>query len=137
MHKRCELERKRVSELLEIAKRMNIKGRHDMRKSELIDAITSSDTHETQKGQYVSKVQYIDNAKVGTIIAFRVSDRKVLSGKIEEIHSAGFVVSTKNGVRFTVRKKNVVWVKTGSRWPKGVYMELKGEGRIGEYKAAN
>ena len=39
---------------------------------------------------------YIDEkAKVGVIIAFKVNDVKVISGKIEEIHQDSFVVATK------------------------------------------
>ena len=78
------------------------------------------------------KTDYIENVKVGTIVAFKINEAKVLSGKVEEIHKTALVVETKNGVRFTVRKKNIIWVKTGARWPRGVYLALKGENADGE-----
>ncbi len=73
-----------------------------------------------------SKDEYISNAHVGVIIAFKINEEKALSGKVEEIHENKFVVRTKNGIRFSVLKDNIIWVKTGNRWPKGVYMLLKG-----------
>lgn len=83
------------------------------------------------------KEEYIENAKIGTIIAFKVNNVKVISGMIEEIHKSDFLVRTKSGVKFTVRKKNIVWVKTGPRWPKGVYLALKGEAPDGKCQATN
>lgn len=73
------------------------------------------------------KSKYIEQAVPGTIVAFRVDEYKVLSGIIEEVHALEFVIRTKNGVKFTVRKRNVIWVRTGPRWPRGVYLALKGE----------
>lgn len=150
-----------TKELLVIAKELDIKGRHEMRKENLIEAIVAkqaemepkqseevdvemelavgsvSEWHDSEllidscdngtKKIPKPKVEYIDNAKVGTIIAFKVNEEKIISGMIEEVHRTEFVVKTKNGVRFTVRRKNVVWVKTGPRWPRGVYLALKGE----------
>ncbi len=123
------LEAKTKEELLSLAKQNNITGRHKMRKSELIDALVALNKDEKKK--------YVENAKIGTIIAFKVNDTKVISGKIEEITKTGFVVKTKNGVRFMVRKKNVIWVKTGQRWPKGVYLALKGVVDSNEYRRNN
>lgn len=83
------------------------------------------------------KTEYIDNAKVGTIIAFKVNESgKAFSGKIEEIHKNGFLVVTKNGVRFKVFKHNVIWVKTSQTWPRGVFMALKGDFSNERSKAA-
>jgi hypothetical protein len=83
----------------------------------------------------VKKDSYIENAKIGTIIAFHVNNSKVISGMIEEVHKTDFLVKTKNGVRFTVRKSNIIWVKTGPRWPRGVYLALRGELPSGECQA--
>lgn len=138
-----ELEKMLISDLLVIAKERNIRGRHGMRKAQLIDMIIgevevqpepTDDASDTSRG---NRSEYVENIRIGALIAFRVNDRKALSGKVEEIHGAGFVVKTKNGIRFNVRKKNVMWVKTGERWPKGVYLALKGEHALGEHKAVN
>lgn len=184
MYKREELVKKTIKELLVIAKEMNVVGRHDMRKEQLIEAIVSKQTEVAnvapKNGTSTSVVKstgqdeskdieaelaldnrseewdnqpasgdsnvsrlpkpkeaYIENAKVGTIIAFKVNNTKVISGMIEEIHKSDFLVRTKSGIRFTVRKKNIIWVKTGPRWPKGVYLALKGEAPNGKCEAAN
>lgn len=80
---------------------------------------------------------YINNAKVGTLIAFKVNDTKALSGKIEAISKNSFEVRTKSGVKFTVKKSNVMWVKTTDRWPSGVYHALRGETHCGKLEATN
>ena len=111
--------------LLFMAKELNIIGRHSMRKQQLVEAIEAL---VLKKGDdnLKQKDEYIENARIGTIVAFKVNESKTISGKIEEIHKNDFVVETKNGVKFTVRKRNVIWVKTGDRWPKGVFEALKG-----------
>lgn len=87
-----------------------------------------------QTKQLPRKVDYVENAKVGQIVAFRVNDVKTLSGKVTEIHQAHFAVITKNGIKFSVAKHDVIWVKTTDRWPKGVYLALKGEAGPNENK---
>jgi len=83
------------------------------------------------------KSSYVDEATIGNIIAFSINETKALSGMIEEISSDSFVVKTKNGITFTVLKKNVLWVKTAGRWPRGIYLALKGEAGIHEYRRDN
>lgn len=82
-----------------------------------------------------TKSDYIQSAEPGLIVAFRlnfsskqdVNLTKVISGKIisndkgDEI----LVVETRNGLQYGVPYDLVVWVKTGERWPKGVYEEMK------------
>jgi transcription termination factor Rho len=134
-----ELEKKTVKELRVIAKEYEIVGRHDMRKAELIKAIDEAQGFEKEikdclieNGTFkaisdnASRKRYIESAKVGFIIAFKVNENRVLSGKIAEIYKDKFVVETKTKVKFMVKKKNVLWVKTGARWPKGIYAALKG-----------
>lgn len=82
-----------------------------------------------------TKDDYIVNAEEGTIVAFRLNFTskqdlkltKVISGKILENSqdSEVFVVETRNGLKYGVPYGAVVWVKTGNRWPKGVYDEMK------------
>jgi hypothetical protein len=86
-----------------------------------------------------SKVHFIENASAGTIVAFRVqmdSGLEMFSGKITKIGKTIFEVETKNGKRFVINKCSVAWVKTGPRWPKGIYEALRGETQH-EYKAIN
>ena len=170
---KSDLEKYTVKQLLEVAKELEVKGRHEMKKAELVDNCLRAEELRCKKNIEVVeqpvkldfenelakeiaqevwsnemnvlidtnknkiKTDYIENAKVGTIIAFQINGSKVISGMIDEIHKNDFVVKTKNSIRFTVRKKNVLWVKTGDRWPKGIYLALKGEGATNECKGYN
>jgi len=155
-----DLEKLTVKELLGIAKRMQVKGRHEMKKAELVFACTMVDAESEPKeipqnvdfetelanelepkeiqqmwngGEIEAntpaikvKNDYIDNIKLGTLVAFRINEKKLISGMIEQISVHDFKVRTRNGIAFSVRRKNIVWVKTGARWPRGIYLELKG-----------
>jgi hypothetical protein len=190
MMNRETLVAKTAKELLVIAKDLQIVGRHDMKKDQLVEAILKNEFVQVQnagaaivevakdKGTYIaktseglvfadngddierrlaaeanseskwdniikfedvssrklqapqnrsSKESYLRNITIGTLIAFKIKETKMLSGKIEEIHKSDYLVETKNGVRFTVPRANVAWVKTGPRWPKGIYLALRGE----------
>ena len=115
-----------VQQLLEKAKEAGIKGRHKMKKGELVNALIKHNSPTK------SKTNYIENTEVGMLVAFKVNEKKALSGKIEEIKSNKFIVRTKKGVLFSVLKKNILWVKTTDRWPKGIYLALKGEMGVNE-----
>ena len=77
--------------------------------------------------QMPSKKQYEDSAKIGTLVAFSLPTGKVISGKIVEIYAARFAIETKSGLKFYVKKNEVLWYKTGSRWPAHIYRQLRGE----------
>ena len=133
-------------ELLKRAKDLNIVGRWDMTKGELIVAITKAmeereakkdgtitnpggykDTHLPQKATQ----DYVNNITLGTIVAFKVllgGKQRVLSAKVNGKDSVGYLlVETKNGSKYRVVPDDVIWVKTGLRWPKWVLEQLKGE----------
>lgn len=67
-------------------------------------------------------LEYIENAEVGTIVAFRVGD-KVKSAKIINRSSARrkLKLETAYGRIYVVDYDDIIWVKTSSRWPRGVY----------------
>lgn len=67
-------------------------------------------------------LEYIENAEVGTIVAFRVGD-KVKSAKIINRSSARrkLKLETAYGRVYVVDYDDIIWVKTSSRWPRGVY----------------
>jgi len=74
-----------------------------------------------------SKLHYVNEvAKEGMIVAF-TKDDKAFSGMIINILADRFEVKTKNTKIYNVMKENVIWVKTGKRWPKGIYQALRGE----------
>lgn len=139
---------------------MNISGRWDMTKTELIEAIlgaenvkvddkkTSSATDEdkVESNQNVEaagkdeketadvevdmeqKMPYIENAEIGTLVAFRLSSGKVKSAKIIKKSSKKrkLKLETEYGATYIVSYDDIVWVRTGARWPRGVYKLLKG-----------
>ena len=76
------------------------------------------------------KKRYERNAEIGMIVAFYVNKKALFSGKIKEIHEFKFVIETLNGTRFIVPKSSVAWYKTGKRWPKGIFNELKRKEKI-------
>lgn len=88
-----------------------------------------------ETGETRSKGDYITSANPGLIVAFRLNFEsrqqvkltKVISGKIvsNEQEDGMLVVETRNGLQYGVPYDSVVWVKTGERWPKGVYEEMK------------
>lgn len=90
---------------------------------------------ESEEKEVRSKSDYIKNAEAGLIVAFRlyfqskskVKLTKVISGKILENDKDNelYTVETKNGLKYGVPYDSVEWVKTGSRWSKEVYEEMK------------
>ena len=74
------------------------------------------------------KMPYIEQAAIGTIIAFRLPNGKVKSAKIikKSTKNRRFMVETEYNAQYVVEYDNVVWVRTGDRWPRGVYKLLKG-----------
>ena len=161
-----DLEKRTVAELRKLAKELNIIGRWDMTKPQLIDAIletknvqdeaeeiASNDvsvtdeikTDDTEEGVEVDakvekkstdieeidrtqKEPYLRDAKVGALIAFKLGNGKVKSAKIMKKSSKKrrFKVETEYGATYIVSYDDVLWVRTGKRWPRGVYKALKG-----------
>lgn len=176
-----------VKQLREEAKKLGIKGRYEMTKFKLIEAInnhmveengmaivasndnenmenqqqeevvvtsnndvkeenviTVSDSEETNAdsefatciSRKKTQAEYIDNIKPGMIIAFCTEPNKAISAKVREIRfsstvalSVEYVVAeSKNGFVYKVPRSAIIWVKTGLRWPKGVFEKLKNHG---------
>ena len=156
MYTREELENKNLKELYEIGVNVGVpkyaKGKRKP-KSVMINEILGinevvevevieepvSEKSEMKTDEVVisqNRVQYIESAVIGTLIAFRLPNGKVKSAKIikKSTSKRRFMVETKYGAQFIVNYDDVIWVKTGSRWPKGVYNLMKG---IGDTDAEN
>lgn len=75
-----------------------------------------------------NRMRYVDNAEAGDIVAFRLPSGKVVSAKIEKKSTRRQMlrVETSYGESHDIQYTDVVWVKTGKRWPRGVYNLLKG-----------
>lgn len=81
-----------------------------------------------------SRMDYISNIKPGNVISFNVPGDKMISGKVVEIcepeqtpdgKERKYIVRTNNCSIFYVVEKDITWVKTGTRWPLGIYNALK------------
>ena len=74
------------------------------------------------------RMPYVENAPIDTIVAFKLPTGKVKSAKIinKFIKNRKLKVETAYGAQFIIPYDSVIWVKTGTRWPKGVYNLLKG-----------
>ena len=78
-----------------------------------------------QTQQTKDKIDYIKNAEIGVLVAFKFRD-KVRSGKIVDKKENLLIVETQNGTMYNLLYEDVIWVKTGDRWPKQVFNLLKG-----------
>lgn len=163
------LEAKTKKELRAIATEMQITGRWDMTKEQLIDAILRAksaenseqenvvdenpqsakdeckvDNHESEDVEAEDKVEnesanvkvnmeqkmsYIENIDIGTIVAFRLSNGKVKSAKVtrKSTKNRKLKLETDYGAEYIISYEDIVWVRTGKRWPRGVYKLLKGQ----------
>lgn len=173
------LEAKTKKDLRVIATELEITGRWDMTKPQLIEAILRAKSAEESKSKNVAKLgeevtkgfeagmqsandeckvdnhecesvevenkdenrsanvevnmeqkmSYIENVDIGTIIAFRLSNGKVKSAKVtrKSTKNRKLKVETDYGAEYIVSYEDVVWVRTGKRWPRGVYRLLKGQ----------
>ena len=74
------------------------------------------------------KQKYIDDAKVGTLVAFKTDTGKVKSAMIMKRSTTKrkFLVETQYGQQYKISFDDVIWVRTNKRWPKPVYLLLKG-----------
>lgn len=74
------------------------------------------------------RMPYVENAPIDTIVAFKLPTGKVKSAKIinRSTKNRKLKVETAYGAQFVIPYDSVIWVKTGTRWPKGVYNLLKG-----------
>ena len=122
------------SQLREVAKSYSIKGRWDMSKGELIKAIEQKLLANTPKEKeaktpnWEGKMNYIKTVNPGVLVAFKLPDGKVLSGKMinRSVSRKVLKLEDKQGKEYIVPFSDVLWVKTGRIWPKGVYELLKG-----------
>lgn len=74
------------------------------------------------------KMPYIENIEIGTLVAFRLSNGKVKSAKVtrKSTKNRKLKLETDYGAEYIVSYDDIVWVRTGKRWPRGVYRLLKG-----------
>lgn len=143
-----QLEGMKAKEIQKVAsKEFGIKGAYDMRKGECIDRILGHQresqkaereaerkTKEAEKTE--SKEAYLEGAPLGTLVAFKIPDTAIVRPGEKKVKSAKIVgrnvskkklrLQTEYDAFYIVPFENVLWVKTGSRWPRSIYNLLKG-----------
>ena len=149
---RNELENMTKENVAKVAKDLGVKrykGRSMLSKKELIDGIckameSNDDAADVQKaineaGKQAKNEIVIDrevkykrilSAPIGTLIAFHEPETgKLNTAKLTNRNKTKKLIKceTQYGKEFLISFSDVVWTKTGSRWPKSIYNELKGK----------
>lgn len=149
-----QLEIMKVEELRNLCKENGIgiyKGKNRLTKSELVQKLIGLGENDSKKVEHkkpedlekepvppekVAKLEeerkerkrkYVENATIGTIVAFTLPGGKTISSAIVKKSTKGrkFLVETKYGSEHKISFDDVIWVKTSKRWPKGVYKLFK------------
>lgn len=94
---------------------------------EIINAVDELVNEEEATKKVEAKKKYIEQAKIGTIVAFKLPSGKVISAAITKKSTSNrkFMVETKYGVEHKISFDDVIWVRTNKRWPKGIYQLFK------------
>lgn len=161
MTRREELQGKNVSQLRDIAKFYSVKGRWDMNKNQLVDTILEAEEVKVDKDAKVEvkidneevvkdsdsktekevtvntvnedKMRYVRDVKIGTIVAF-TTNGATRSAKVTNKSSSKQLLKLEDrqGVEYIIPYTDVIWVRYGKRWPRGVYNALTGGKRNGK-----
>ena len=148
---RNELENMTKENVAKVAKDLGVKrykGKSMLSKKELIDGIckvmeSNDDAADVQKaineaGEQVKEIvidrevkdKRILSAPIGTLIAFHEPETgKLNTAKLTNRNKTKKLIKceTQYGKEFLISFSDVVWTKTGSRWPKSIYNEMKGK----------
>ena len=150
---RNELENMTKENVAKVAKDLGVKrykGKSMLSKKELIDGIckameSNDDVADAQKaiseaGEQIKKNEIVVDRKVkderilsapiGTLIAFREPETgKLNTAKLTNRNKTKKLVKceTQYGKEFLISFSDIVWTKTGLRWPMSIYNELKGK----------
>lgn len=155
MNRKEELMEMTVAELRKMAPSLGVKNCRQYKKPELVEQILKAEggndsieveevssevsdidvpevygdaSEETVVIDVERKVPYIEQAEIGTMVAFILPNGKVKSAKLinRSVKNRKIKVETSYGKQFVVPYDNVIWVRTNDRWPRGVYNMLKG-----------
>lgn len=124
---REELGKKKARELMKLATSLGIKGAWSMKKDDLINQISGLESDNDKNDR-------IQNAPIGTIVAFKAPGGRIRSAKIKLRSTVNrrLLVCTEYDAEYNISYDDVIWVKSGKRWPKGVYNLLKGRAADGK-----
>lgn len=94
---------------------------------------------ECKPWEMVDKAKYIDKLEPGVLVAFYDNKGKPRTGKFVNRSSKKKIIKlvTEFGWEFIVPYENVLWIRFGNRWPKGVYKILKEYNKNGKKTSNN
>ena len=95
---------------------------------EIRNAVNANEVNTDAADNIGQKMSYVENIKIGVLVAFKLSNGKVKSAKVAKKSSSKrkLLLETEYGKTYIVPYEDIIWVRTGNRWPKGVYKLLKG-----------
>jgi len=132
----------KLKELRELATDLGLEGINELNEQELDEEIQFAKTVEKERQDFEmllyeqsklegrpvrkGKKDYVENAESGLLVAFRIGN-KITTGKIKQNLQNYYIIETIKGSKLKVNKENILWVKTGQRWPNHIYNALKGK----------
>lgn len=149
MYNKEQLMEMKVDELRKVASSIGIKNAKRYKKADLVDMVISTQNPPETVAEEVkeekeevagtsgdadndgidsNKLRYINEAPIGTLVAFKLPNGQTKSAKIIN-RSTGrkkLKLETVYGKQFVVSYSDIVWVKSTNKWPRGVYNQLKG-----------
>lgn len=133
------LESMRLEDLRRLGKQVGVKNTHSYKKVDLIKAIANcqvevkAEAEETEevKMDLEGKKVYIETAPVGVLVAYKHKDGSIRSAKMvnRSVKNRKLKMETLSGKQFVISFDDVLWIKTGKKWPQKIYEQLKGNGR--------
>lgn len=145
MYNKEQLMAMKVDELRKVASSVGIKNAKRYKKADLVETILHNSAKDEKTVEVAepaveaeikeesvaidsNKLRYISEAPIGTLVAFRLPNGKTKSAKIinRSTKNKLLKLETVYGKQFIVPFCDVVWVKSTSKWPRGVYNQLKG-----------
>lgn len=149
MYNKEQLMAMKVDELRKVASSISIKNAKRYKKVDLVDMIVSAQNpseavveeakeekeevagvsdNSDNDGIDSNKLRYINEAPIGTLVAFKLPNGQTKSAKIINRSTVRkkLKLETVYGKQFVVSYSDIVWVKSTNKWPRGVYNQLKG-----------
>ena len=71
----------------------------------------------------MKREDYINELRPGHIIAYK-NEKGMYTGKVMSVYENEVVIQTVNKSIYTIDKKDITWIKLGSRWPTGIHNAL-------------
>lgn len=127
-------------DIMSIAKDLGIQrynGKTSLKKLDIINSILSKEYDNIQSKEFKDmteeekvekKKRYVETVNVGILVAFKTPNGKYKSAMVIKRSTKRRLlkVVTKYEKEYIISFDDVIWVRTGTRWPRGVYQLLKG-----------